>query len=314
LAEIAPAPDIWPALPLDEWYDTQKTLHRWTQVVGKVKLALTPFLNEWWNVGFAVTARGLASGLIPAGDRTFSVDFDFIDHTLSIHTLDGRTETMPLVPQTVAAFYHAFMATLRGMGIEVTIDPLPVEIPDPVRFDLDETHRSYDPEPVERWWRIMAQTDMVLQQYRAPFSGKSSPVLFFWGSFDLNASRFSGRPADPPQGAPRFLQIAERQENVSCGFWPGNITMRGYTFGKPAFYAYIYPEPPGFKEAQVRPAAAYYHSTLGEYILEYEDVRNAAAPAQVIHAFFQSVYEAAADLGGWDRPSLEWSPTEGAGQ
>ncbi len=307
-----PTPENWPELPLDDWYDTQKTLHRWTQVVGKVQLELTPFLNEWWNVGFTVTARGLTTGLIPAGKGAFTVDFDFVEHTLLIRTVDGRTEAMPLIPRTVAAFYAEFMATLRGMGIEVTINPLPAEIPDPVPFDLDDVHRSYDPEPVERWWRIMAQTEQVLQQYRTPFTGKSSPVLFYWGSFDLNVARFSGRPTDPPLGAPRFLQIAERQENVSCGFWPGNITMRGYTFGEPAFYSYIYPEPPGFQTAPVRPADAYYHPTLGEFILTYEDARHAASPAQAIHAFFQSVYEAAAELGDWDRPSLEQPPLKGA--
>ena len=313
MSSIATIPEPWPALPLDAWRETQETLHLWTQIVGKVKLELTPFLNEWWNVAFTVTPRGLTTGLMPSGTGAFAVDFDFIDHALSIRTVDGRTQSLPLIPQTVAAFYAQFMATLRAMGIDVTINPLPVELPDPIiPLDIDETHRSYDPEPVQRWWRIMVQTEKILQQFRSPFTGKSSEVNFFWGSFDLSTARFSGRPADPPKGAPRFLQIAERQENFACGFWPGNVTMSGVTLGEPAFYAYAYPEPPGFRDAAVTPAAAHYRPALGEFILTYADARDDAAPEQAIHSFFQRVYEAAADLAQWDRAGLEQIPPKGA--
>jgi hypothetical protein len=298
----------WPALPLEEWRATQETLHRWTQVVGKVKLALTPFLNEWWNVAFAVTPRGLTTGPIPAGDGAFSLDFDFVEHILFVHSSDGRTQTLPLISRSVAAFYAEFLATLRAMGIAVTLNPRPVEFPSPIHFDLDHEHSSYDPEPVERWWRIMVQTETILQRFRTPFAGKSSPVHFFWGSFDLAASRFSGRPADPPAGAPRFVQLAETQENFACGFWPGNATMTGFELGEPAFYAYVYPAPPGFAAAAVRPDATRYDPDLGEFVLQYDDVRRAAAPDAAILDFFESTYRAATTLAGWDRRALERTP------
>ena len=307
-----PTTETWPALPLAKWRETQETLHLWTQVVGKVKLELTPFLNEWWNVAFAVTPRGLTTGAIPAGDEAFAVDFDFLDHTLFVHASDGRTRSMPLIPRSVAAFYAEFLATVRAMGIEVAINPRAVEIPNPISCDVDTAHASYDPEPVQRWWRIMLQTEKVLQRYRSSFVGKSSPINFFWGSFDLAETRFSGRPADPPAGAPRFLQLAENQENFTCGFWPGNANMAGAEFGEPAFYAYIYPAPPGFTEAAVRPEAAFFHAGTGLFLLRYEDVRQASAPEQAILDFFQSTYDVAADLAGWDRTFLERTPPSGA--
>jgi Family of unknown function (DUF5996) len=305
------ATEAWPALPLAAWADTQETLHLWTQIVGKVKLELTPFLNEWWNVAFTLTSRGLTTGPIPAGDGTFAVDFDFIDHTLFIHASDGRTRSMPLIPRSVAEFYSEFLGTLRAMGIEVAINPLPVEIPNPISCEVDTHHASYDPDPVQRWWRIMLQTEKVLQHYRSPFVGKGSPVNFFWGSFDLAASRFSGRPADPPVGAPFFLQLAESQENVTCGFWPGNATMAGATLGEPAFFSYAYPESPGFREAAVRPEEAHFDPVLGLFLLRYEDVRQDVAPENLILDFFQSTYEAAANLGGWNREALEHAPPKG---
>jgi Family of unknown function (DUF5996) len=218
---------------------------------------------------------------------------------------------LPLIPRAVADFYAELLATVRAMGIEVTINPLPVEIPNPISCDVDREHASYDPEPVQRWWRILVQIEQILQRYRSPFAGKSSPINFFWGSFDLNATRFSGRPAAPPAGAPRFLQLAEDQENFACGFWPGNATMAGVTVGEPAFYAYIYPEPAGFKEAPVRPSGAHYDPTLGEFLLRYEDARRAASPEQAILDFFQSTYEAAATLADWDRQMLERTIPEG---
>jgi hypothetical protein len=281
-------------------------------VVGKVKLELTPFLNEWWNVAFAVTPRGLTTGPIPAGNEAFAVDFDFIDHTLFLHASDGRTRAMPLIPRSVADFYAEFLATVRAMGIEVTINPLPVEIPNPISCEVDTAHASYDPVFAHRWWRIMAQTEKVLQRYRSPFVGKSSPVNFFWGSFDLAATRFSGRPATPPAGAPRFVQLSETQENVSCGFWPGNATLSGFELGEPAFYSYIYPDPPGYKAAAVRPAAAEFHPDLGLFLLRYDDARRAADPEQAILDFFQSTYEAAAEFSRWDRAALERTPPKGA--
>ena len=301
----------WPPLPLSQWQDTQETLHLWTQIVGKVKLKLTPFQNEWWNVAFASTPRGLTTGLIPSDAGAFAVDFDFIDHMLFIRDSTGRTESMPLVPRTVADFYAKFMETLGTMGIDVTINPVPTEIPDPIPCDIDHAHCTYDPEFVHRWWTIQLGIDLVLQRYRSTFAGKSSPVNFFWGSFDLSTTRFSGRPAPPPEGAPRFLQLAEQRENFACGFWPGNVTLSGVTLGEPALYSYIYPEPTGFSEATVRPTAARYEPGLGQFLLPYEEVRHADAPADAMLEFFQSTYRAAATLAAWDRQALEQTPPEG---
>ena len=312
MSSSATIPETWPALPLKRWRETQETLHLWTQIAGKIKLALTPFLNEWWNVAFAVAPRGLTTGAMPAGDGAFAIDFDFVDHALFVHLSDGRTESIPLRPRPVAEFYAELMARLESLGIAVAINPVPAEIPDPIPFDIDRAHAAYDPASVERWWRIILQTEQVMQRYRSPFVGKSSPVNFWWGSFDLGATRFSGRPAQPPAGAPRFLQLAEGQENVACGFWPGNATMSGATLGEPAFFAYIYPEPAGFGEAAILPAAAAYDPALGLFLLRYDDARTAAAPEQAILDFFQSAYEAAATLAAWDRAALERTPSGGA--
>jgi Family of unknown function (DUF5996) len=213
--------------------------------------------------------------------------------------------TLSLMPRTVADFYGEVMGMLRALGITVTINPVPCEVPNPTPCDVNDMHASYDAEYVTRWWRLQLQTAKVLQVHRSSFVGKSSPIQFFWGSFDLSHTRFSGRPAPIPQGVPRFFQLAEDQENVACGFWPGNPNYAGVTLGEPTFYAYIYPEPDGFKEASVRPAAAHYDPRLGEFILPYEDVRRAAAPEQALLEFFQSTYAAAADLAGWDRTALE---------
>jgi hypothetical protein len=297
--------DVWPVLPYAEWEETCATLHMWTQIVGKVKLALAPFLNEWWQVAFYLTARGLTTGLIPYRERAFEVRFDFINHNLFIETSDGAVKTLSLMPRTVAAFYGDVMAMLRALGITVTINPVPCEVPNPIPCDVNDMHASYDAEYVTRWWQIQLQIAKVLQVHRSSFVGKSSPIQFFWGSFDLSHTRFSGRPSPIPQGVPRFFQLAEDQENVACGFWPGNPNYTGVTLGEPTFYAYIYPEPDGFKEASVRPAAAHYDPRLGEFILPYEDVRRAAAPEQALLEFFQSTYAAAADLAGWDRAALE---------
>ncbi len=296
---------IWPPLPFQEWKESCETLQMWTQIAGKVKLELAPFLNHWWEVAFFVTPRGLTTATIPYGNRIFEINFDFIDHNLSIVTSDDSRKFVPLIPRSVADFYQEFMATLRALDIDVTINTMPVEIPDPIPFEENRVHASYDPVYVNRWWRIMMQVDKVLQRYRTPFVGKSSPVQFFWGSFDLNQTRYSGKPANPPEGAPRFLQLAENEQNVACGFWPGNATFSGMTLGEPAFYSYTYPEPKEFKEATIRPSAAHYDSRLGEFVLLYKDACAAASPEQAIMDFYQSTYEAGATLAGWDRDTLE---------
>jgi hypothetical protein len=310
--QAAQSVDTWPPLPLPDWLDTLDTLHMWTQIVGKVKLALTPFVNEWWNVGFFVTPRGLTTGSIPTGERIFSVDFDFIGHNLYIYASDGSVRTMQLTSRSVADFYFQFMDELRAMGIEVTINTRPVELPhpDPIRFDSDHDHATYDPVAVHRWWRILVQGERVLQRFRTPFYGKSSPILFYWGSFDLSHTRFSGRPTTPPAG-PRFFQIAEDQENFACGFWPGNVSSYGVRLGEPAFYAYHYPEPDGCKVAQVRPAEAKYELNMGEFIFRYEDARRSASPEQAVLDFFQSTFDVVSDLAHWPRTFLEPTPHKG---
>jgi hypothetical protein len=290
----------WPALPYEEWKDTLDTLHMWTQIVGKVKLELAPFLNEWWEVGFTVTARGLTTGTIPSGHRLFQVDFDFLDHRLDVHLNDGRSRSLPLRPRAVADFYQEFMAALEALGIAVRINTLPAEVENPIPFDQDRVHAAYDPEYVTRWWRILLQADRLLQQYRTPFVGKSSPVLFWWGSFDLSQTRFSGRPAPEREWPTRWMALAEDQEGHAVGFWPGSRKVQ-----EPAFYAYTYPEPPGCREAVIQPDAAYYHLDLSEFILPYEKVRTSPSPDQMILDFFRSTYEVGATLGGWDRATLE---------
>jgi hypothetical protein len=298
----------WPPLAYEDWRETCETLQLWLQIVGKVKLQLVPFLNEWWNVTLHLTARGMTTATIPYGDRAFVVDFDFLEHTVVIKASDGRNDLIRLVPCSVADFYARFMASLQRLGIEVRINPLPVEIPKPIPYDEDRIHRSYDPISVKRWWTIQLQTEKVLQRHRSSFVGKSSPIHFFWGSFDLNHTRFSGRAAPMPQGVPRFLQLAEDQENVACGFWPGNPNYGGVTLGQPAFYAYIHPEPQGFQAAPVEPETAHYDSNFSQFILPYQDLRRAAKPEEDVLRFFRSTYQAGAVLAGWDREALERGP------
>ncbi|MFL5804335.1 MAG: DUF5996 family protein [Roseiflexaceae bacterium] len=291
---------LWPALPYDAWQDTRETLHMWTQIVGKVKLALAPFLNEWWNVALTVTPRGLTTATIPFGQRVFVVNFDFIDHQLTIQVSDGTSKSMPLIPRSVADFYQEFMAALRALGIEVRINTQPVEVDNLIPFDEDHVHAAYDPTFVTRFWRILVQVDRLLQQYRTPFVGKSSPVLFWWGSFDLAATRFSGRPAPARDWPARWMALAGEQEQASVGFWPG-----GGKLQTPAFFAYTSPEPPGCREAAIQPDPAFFHPDLSEFILLYDDVRGAAASEQLIMDFFESSYAIGATLGGWDRAALE---------
>jgi Family of unknown function (DUF5996) len=275
--------------------------------VGKVKLALVPFLNEWWQVAFTVTARGFTTGTIPFGRRVFQVDFDFLDHRLDIHVSDGSSRSLPLGPRSVADFYQALMAALEELGIRVRITTNPVEVENTIPFDQDQVHASYDPDYVTRCWRILLQVDRLLQAHRTPFVGKSSPVLFWWGSFDLAETRFSGRPAPARAWPARWMALGADQEQAAAGFWPGSGKLP-----EPAFFAYTYPEPPGCREATIRPDAAIYHPELSEFVLPYEAVRTSPDPDRMILDFFRSAYEVGATLGGWDRQALERTPPKGA--
>jgi hypothetical protein len=296
---------LWPPLPLNAWQETCDTLHMWTQVVGKVKLELCPFLNQWWEVGFYVTARGLTTSPIPLPTGAFEVTFDFIDHNLSIFTSDGKRKDIALMPRSVANFYSEFMTALNVLGIQVKINTKPSEVENPIPFEQDHVHHSYDPEYVNRWWRILLQVDKVLELYRSRFIGKSSPILFYWGTFDLAEGRYSGKRVSPPPGANRILRIAENQEQICCGFWPGDSKLQA-----PAFYSYTYPKPAGLEKATIRPGAAHYDSNMGEFILLYDDVRKANSPEQTLLDFFQSTYEAGATLAHWNRQELEQQPPD----
>ena len=289
----------WPALPLEEWESTRATLHMWTQIVGKIRLAQTPLINHWWNVPLYVSARGLTTTAIPYDDRFFEIDFDFLDHELRIKCNDGATESVALAPKSVAQFYNEFMAALDRLGLKIRIWRMPVEIPDPIPFDEDEKHAAYDREYVERFWRVLSSSEKVLTKFRSLFIGKCSPVHFFWGSFDLAVTRFSGKPAPPREGADVITKEAYSHEVISHGFWPGH----GY--GQAAFYSYTAPTPAGLKDAKIKPTAGFYDSSLGEFLLHYEDVRTAADPAQTLMDFCQSTYDAGADLAHWDRMALE---------
>ena len=297
------ANEAWPALPLDEWKDTYATLHMWAQVAGKITLALAPALNHSWGIAFHVTARGLMTPLLFQGQRSFTMEFDFVEHRLVVRLSEGATRSLSLEPRSVAAFYHDVMSLLGEMGLAVKIWPMPVEIPDPIRFEQDELHRSYDPEFANRFWRILVLVQRVFAACRCSFLGKCSPVHFFWGSFDLAVTRFSGRPA-PPREGPAFMREAYSHEVISHGFWPGSGPVL-----EPAFYAYAVPEPQGLKEARVQPAAAFYHRELGEFILPYEAVRAARSPDEALAAFVDSTYDAAAGLARWDRVALERTGT-----
>jgi hypothetical protein len=297
---VADAPECWPSLPLASWKDTCATLHMWTQIVGKVRLALTPLVNHFWNVPLYVSARGLTTSRIPYGERAFELWFDFIQHRLVLETSDGAVTAIPLAPRSVADFYREFMEMLRSAGIEVKIWRMPVEIPNPIAFDQDHVHASYDPNAVEKFWRILLTADAVFNQFRAGFIGKSSPVHFFWGSFDLAVTRFSGRRAPERPGADAITREAYSHEASSVGFWPGSGDVKDA-----AFYSYMAPTPQGFAEARVHPDAAYYDKQIGEFLLMYEDVRKAASPTGALLEFCQSTYEAGATLGDWDRKALE---------
>lgn len=296
--------NIWPDLPLADWKNTYDTLHRWTQIIGKIRLAFSPFINHWWNTTFYITSRGITTSPIPYNGRHFQIDFDFIAHLLIIETTDGSTKTIDLRPCSVAEFYQEIMATLESLDLPTTIWTTPVEVPDRTPFEEDYKHASYDPEYAQRFWRILSQASRVFTMFRSRFIGKASPVHFFWGSFDLAVTRFSGRTAPPHPGAPncgRFVMVdAYSHELSSCGFWPG-----GGPVAEPVFYAYAYPEPQGFKDYTIQPSEAFYQQDLGEFVLPYEVVRTAKSPDEVLLSFLQSTYDAEAIHGKWDRYALE---------
>jgi hypothetical protein len=290
----------WPAIPFTEWGDTAATLHMWTQIVGKIRMVQSPWLNHAWHVTLYVTTRGMTTGTIPHGNLTFSIDFDFIDHQLVISSCEGGVVHLPLEPQDTADFYRAVMGSLEKLGIQVSINTTPNEVEEAIPFDEDRTHKAYDADAVNRFWRVLYQVDRVFNDFRAGFQGKASPSHFFWGSFDLAVTRFSGRTApDHPGGLPNMplwvAQEAYSHEVSSAGFWPGSAAAP-----EPIFYSYAYPTPEGFSDGVVRPPAASWSKDLGEFVLPYEAVRTADDPDEALMAFLQSTFDAAATLGSWD--------------
>jgi hypothetical protein len=297
--------ETWPALPFEAWKETCATLHLWTQIAGKIRLQQMPPINHCWQVTLYVTARGLTTGPMPHGTRTFQLDFDFIDHNFIIETASGHVRTIALHPMSVAEFYGKVMKALDELDLSVDIVTMPNEFPDPIAFEKDETHAAYDAEYARRFWRVLAQTERVFQEFRAHFIGKCSPVHFFWGSADLAVTRFSGRGApEHPGGVPGLPDTVTRRayshELSSAGFWPG-----GGGYDDAAFYSYAYPEPDGFKTTEVRPDNAFYHEKLQEFVLPYAAMRQAPQPDRALLEFLQSTYEAAASCGDWDRKALE---------
>jgi hypothetical protein len=297
--------DFWPSLPYTDWKDTAATLHLWTQIVGKIRMVQTPWVNHSWHVTLKVTPRGLGSGPIPYGERTFSIDFDFQDHRLVIDDCNGNQRILPLRAQTTAQFYRRVMEALEDLDLPVSINTKPNEVENPIPFGRDEVHRYYDPDYAWRFWRVLLQVDRVFHKFRARYLGKSSPVHFFWGSFDHAVTRFSGRKGpEHPGGIPNLPDAVTREayshEVSSAGFWPGSEVLP-----EPVFYSYAYPGPEGFRTQLVQPSDAYWHETLGEFVLPYEAVRTSADPEATLMDFLQSTYEAAANAGDWDRTSLE---------
>ncbi|HEX8636004.1 MAG TPA: DUF5996 family protein [Pyrinomonadaceae bacterium] len=292
--------EVWPSLPLEAWKDTYATLHLWTQIVGKIRLVQSPRVNHFWQVPLYVSARGLTTTAIPHGTRNFEIEFDFIAHQLVIRTSDGDTRQLELAPRSVADFYRELMDALAALRLAVKIRPVPDELPNPIPFTDDHEHAAYDPEYAHRHWRILAQSDRVFKEFRARFIGKVSPVHFFWGSFDLAVTRFSGRLAPAREGADAITREAYSHEVISHGFWPGsgNIQM-------PAFYSYAAPEPAGFPQTTISPAAAFYNPPTGGFVLPYDEVRKAVEPERMLMEFLQSTYEAGANLAQWDRAALE---------
>jgi hypothetical protein len=302
---MAGSADPWPALPLAAWRDTYETLHMWTQIVGKIRMTLTPLINHFWNVTLYVTPRGLTTSAIPYGRGCFEMEFDFAGHKLVIETSAGEVRALDLAPRTVADFYTGLMSTLAALGIHVQITARPDEVADPIPFAEDTVHKSYDRDSVERFHRLLVPVDKVLKQFRSRFIGKCSPVHFFWGSFDLAVTRFSGRIAPPRSDIqyPKMMREAYSHEVSSAGFWPGGGEISG-----PAFYSYTTPEPAGFRAAPVLPTPARYEPKLGEFLLLYDDVREPASREPQLMDFLQSTYEAGAILANWDRDALERTP------
>ena len=294
----------WPALPWGEWSATADTLHMWTQIVGKTRLALTPLQNHWWNVPLYVTARGLGTSAMPYAGDVLDIEFDFVAHALHMRMGSGRDHVLPLRPQTVADFYREYTDCLKELGVEVNIWPMPVEVANPVRFDLDTEHKSYDPDYVHRFWQVLVSAEKVFREWGTGFLGKVSPVHFFWGSFDLAVTRFSGRPAPPRPGADLIQREAYSHEVISAGFWPGN---GGY--GAASFYCYAAPVPEGLAEARVRPPAAGWDKALGEFIFKYDALLAEPSPDLALMEFLNTAYDAAASAAKWDRAALERRPT-----
>jgi len=290
--------DNWPALPLDGWRETYRCLHMWTQIAGKIRMELGPPLNHFWHVTLYVNARGLTTGPIPYPPGYFDIQFDFVSHELQIETSEGKRAARPLQAEPVAAFYRAVMQMIPQLGIDCTINPDPQEVPDAIRFDEDEAPGEYNADFAHRHWRILMSSAKVMERFRSKFLGKCSPVHFFWGSFDLACTRFSGRLAPPRKGV--ISGPAYSHEESSHGFWPGGGAING-----PAYYAYTVPKPDGIETARIRPDAAAWNTTLGEFVLMYDDVRNAESPEDALYAFLESTYEAGATLGKWDRAALE---------
>jgi hypothetical protein len=304
--------DVWPPLPLDEWRDTYATLHMWTQIIGKVRIAHTPLINHWWNAPLYISARGLTTSVIHCRHKAFQIDFDLVDHKLLMERDDGKVESMELRSVSVAHFYREAMRMLSALGMETNIWPIPVEVPDPVAFDRDERNASYKAEYAGRLFRILVQTEKVFTDFRSRFIGKCSPVHFFWGSFDLAVTRFSGRRAPERPDADAITREAYSHEVISHGFWPGNRASgpveRGESEGTicaPAFYSYTAPAPDQLAAAPISPAQAFYSQTMREFILLYDDVRNASSPESALMEFLQSTYDAGANLAQWDRAALE---------
>jgi len=291
--------NTWPALILEEWQDTLATVHMWAQIVGKIRLELTPLVNHWWNVPLYVSARGLTTSPMPYEDRIFEIEFDFLDHKLRIDCSDGALETIALRPKSVADFYQEVMTALHDLGMDIRIWTMPVEIANPIRFDQDHVHKSYDAEYANRFWRALVKVDDVFKEFRTRFIGKVSPVHFWWGSFDHAVTRFSGRSAPPREGADRMTQEAYSHEVISHGFWLGGNGVEAM------FYAYAAPEPAGFSESKIKPSAAFYTQDMKEFFLPYDAVRQSPSPENALMDFMQSTYEAGANLAKWDRKALE---------
>jgi Family of unknown function (DUF5996) len=291
---------IWPELNWQSWKETAETLHMWTQIVGKTRLALTPLQAHWWNVPLYVSSRGLSTSAMPYGTEFLEIEFDFVSHDLRFRMSTGEILSTPLRAQSVAQFYSNYLRCLSALGVSVKMHPVPVEVKDPIPFANDTQHASYDPETAHRFWRVLVRTDQVFQQFSSRFVGKVSPVHFFWGSFDLAVTRFSGRPAPPREEADSITREAYSHEVISAGFWPGNGG-----FGEAAFYCYAAPSPAGLESAAIQPPSANYNTALGEFILEYDEVRAEPSPEDTLLLFLQSSYETAAELAHWDRKSLE---------